>query len=57
MIVQCAVCDSDVDETDALRLDAAEGEEPHYLCSEECLEELSENPDVYSSDLDDEDDL
>ena len=51
MIGVCEVCEAEVDETMAIEVLGAD-DEILYVCSERCLEEFEENPELYRGDLD-----
>ena len=50
MIGVCEVCEAEVDETMAIEVLGADDEILH-VCSERCLEEFEENPELYRGDL------
>lgn len=48
MIVQCAVCEIEIEERDAFAAIDADGEVDH-LCSSGCLEEFEREPERYGA--------
>lgn len=46
MIVLCAVCESEIEEDEALVLDFQGGH--YFLCSDPCLREIQANPESYA---------
>lgn len=48
MIVNCAVCECEIDDLKAVvRIDQPE-EEPLFFCSQACFREFEENPELYA---------
>lgn len=48
MIVQCAVCEQEIDERDAFATIDDDGE-VYHLCSSRCLEEFEEEPELFGA--------
>jgi YHS domain-containing protein len=51
MIGVCEVCETELDEATALEVVGA-NDVILYVCSDRCLEEFEENPELYRDDLD-----
>jgi YHS domain-containing protein len=48
MMVNCAVCELEIDERDAFATIDDDGE-VYYLCSGRCLEEFEEEPELFGA--------
>ncbi|MGH9779190.1 MAG: hypothetical protein ACRD5I_12335 [Candidatus Acidiferrales bacterium] len=48
MIVQCTVCEQEIDERDAFATIDDDGE-VYHLCSSRCLEEFEEEPELFGA--------
>lgn len=54
MIGLCEVCEAELDEATAIEVPGAD-DAILFVCSERCLEEFEENPELYRGDLDEDD--
>lgn len=51
MIVECTVCDQEMEKDVAAFTLAVDEENPLYFCSERCLQSFEENPELFDADV------